>query len=136
MAAYVLVADGGMARLMIAEGPPRKRQLQVLETLECAGARVDHRDPADDIGSRRTQGDFDPHAIESARFAKRIASRLEDLRRRGKLDDLLVIAEPRFLGELRKQFAPALGKRVSREIGRDFAHADLRHISRAISRPQ
>ena len=69
------------------------------------------------------------------RFAKQIARRLDSERRDGGIDELTVIAEPRFLGVLRTQISAPTRKVIVREVARDLVHADERAISRAAFPP-
>ena len=112
----ILVADGGMARLFGVANSAGKKSLKEKATLERESAHgpgralvTDRTGRVFDSGGRTGSGpptrsrhgaesDYDPHAIEVLRFAKRISRRVDLERRAGKIGALIVIAEPRFLG--------------------------------------
>ncbi|MDW8259588.1 MAG: host attachment protein [Gammaproteobacteria bacterium] len=149
MAKYVLVADGGQARVLRTERSALT--LTDILHLERPSLHKPARELTSDIsgrsfrfaaaarGGRRrptavphgTNSDFDPHAAEIARFAKRVARALDEFRRRGDMEQLIVIAEPRFLGLLRTALRPVIRRLVRREIARDLVHADVRRIRRS-----
>jgi protein required for attachment to host cells len=146
---YVLVADGGEAHVLCrkdAEGESGFTEVALLErpTAHLAARELvtDRTGRVFDSGSRvgrgpktrsrhGAQSDYDPHAVEVERFAKQIAQRLDTERRDGGIDELTVIAEPRFLGVLRTQISAPTRKVIVREVARDLVHADERAISRA-----
>jgi len=138
---HVLVADGGIARLMRITGPRNRRHLEQEELFERPSAHVPARDLTTDItgrvfdssgrahvgASRSRHGaasDYDPHAVEVERFVDRIAAHLGTMHRAGRLSNLTVIAEPRFLGVLRARLPADLHRLIAREISGDYVHAD------------
>jgi protein required for attachment to host cells len=152
MARLVVVADGGQARLFKATAGPGVRRLTELETLTRPSLHITKRDMTTDIAGRvfsyATRGvggrfkstphgaasDYDPHAAEVQRFAKRLAQRLDSIRKTGVVNDYVLLVEPRFLGTLRQALPPATRKIVSKEMSRDFVHADVTTIERAAAR--
>jgi len=71
----------------------------------------------------------DPHRHAKHNFAHDVVGVLDDARRRGELDDLVVVAEPRFLGDLRSLMPDQLRSRVRHEVGKDYSklsEAELR----------
>jgi hypothetical protein len=101
---YVLVADGGTARLLLVGGATGRKTLTEVATLERPTAHRPARDLVTDrtgrmfdSGGRTGRGamtrtrhgansDYDPHAVEVERFAKRIARRLDLERRREEME--------------------------------------------------
>lgn len=145
---YVVVADGGEARILYARGADGGLGFSEVARLERASAHqparalvTDRTGRVFDSGSRvgrgpkssarhGAQSDYDPHAVEVERFAKRLARRLDAERRRGGIDELTLIAEPKFLGVLRPQLSASTQQLVKREIARDLVRADERLIRR------
>jgi protein required for attachment to host cells len=145
---YVLVADGGSARFLRVRNEDGKRSLTDVATLE----RISARSPARDLVTDRTgrvfdspgrtghgaktharhgaNSDYDPHAIEVERFAKRIARRLDLERRNKSFDELVVIAEPRFLGVLRVHLTALTGRIITRQAAKDLVRSDDARILR------
>ena len=151
MYSYILVADAGQARLLRVSGPNRARHVEETEKMERptlhAEARAanalpsakPHRDKrgraghtvATETKPHDTTSDFDPHAGEVDRFAKRVSQRLDELRMAGGIDDFILLVEPHFLGMLRKQLTDQTRSLVGRELPRDFVHADTKTIMHA-----
>lgn len=144
----VLVADGGAARILLARGNNGSFGFTEVARLERPSAHQparaltsDRTGRVFDSGSRvghgpktRTrhgaQSDYDPHAVEVERFAKRLARWLDAERRRNGIEELVLIAEPRFLGVLRPRLSVPTHKLIKREIARDLVRADDRLIRR------
>jgi protein required for attachment to host cells len=114
---WVVVADGTRARLF---NRHKNRKLEEFDTL----LSPEHRLHEGDLVSDRDGRAFDAagmgrHAMgnknatkdhEMTIFAKRLASRLEAGRNAGELERLVLVAPPRFLGQLRAHMSgPAAG---------------------------
>jgi len=86
--------------------------------------RTGHSSPGD-----RTRHALDQHAKKHAQvgrvFAREIGARLAQELRAGKFDELVVMAEPRFLGLLRAALPAAVRARIVRDVPREF-HAGSR----------
>lgn len=145
---YVVVADGGQARILLARGARGALGFAEIARIERASA---HR-PARDLVTDRTgrvfdsgsrvgigpksrarhgaESDYDPHAVEVQRFAKQLARRLDTECRRSNMDELTLIVEPKFLGVLRPRLSAPTRRRVRCEIARDLVRADARLIRR------
>jgi len=68
-----------------------------------------------------TGGERRPREHEAALFAQKIAAELEQARRNHRFDRLIVMAEPRFLGMLRKALPDSLNSTVIAEVAKDLA---------------
>jgi protein required for attachment to host cells len=118
MITLILVANGTEARLLSATQRVNPRDLQ----------EVAHLTRATVAARSRAASDNDPHTVEIERFARRIARRLDAVRRTVGYDDLVVIAAPRFLGTLRTALRGVTRDLVSREVPRDLVRAEDRQI--------
>lgn len=145
---YVVVADGGAARILRAPEIGGPTDLEEVARLERASAHqparelvTDRTGRVFDSGSRTgtgpksrarhgAQSDYDPHAVEVERFAQRVARQLDAERSRRRIDELVVIAEPRFLGVLRPKISAPTRQLVTREIARDLVGAEADQIRR------
>jgi protein required for attachment to host cells len=154
MSRILAVADGGQARLLRIEGLGPRTALTELRRLERPTRKLAAREMTSDLtgrvfsyaGRRRSgggrpmaiphgaQSDFDPHAEEVRRFAKRLARLLREWQRRGDLVQLELICEPRFLGVLRSQMPKALQSVVKTQRPRDLVHATIKQLERLIGR--
>lgn len=107
---WVLVADTTRARVF----STNKRNGRLVEQFDLVNpeARLHERELTSDLSGRSANsatgmsssyGRDEKHKPESVRqFARRIAGRLERDRSLGRFDKLYIVAEPSFLGELRK----------------------------------
>ena len=69
-----------------------------------------------------TGGERRPRKHEAILFAQKIATELERARRDDRFERLIVMAEPSFLGVLRKALPSSLSSIVIAEVPKDLAH--------------
>lgn len=154
----VLVADGGDARILQATrraGSGGRGAIELVQVahLENAAAHLpgralvtDRTGRVFDSSSRTGSGppsharhgansDYDPHDAELERFARAVGRQLDAERRRLGIEELIVVAGPRFLGALRQHIPAATRKVVTREIDSDLVHADDALIRKAAFAP-
>ena len=74
----------------------------------------------------------DPHEQERIRFAKTVATRIDEARKQDRFDRLVLVAEPRFLGHLRQGLSPATRQRLTTELQKNLADADPGSIREAL----
>ena len=67
----------------------------------------------------------DPRQREAVRFARRIARRLDEARRKDEFERLVVVAGPPFLGLLRQAMSKPTKARVAHEIHKDLVHGPI-----------
>lgn len=144
----VLVADGGKARLLQLSGASGEEALVELAVMEQPTARMksselvtDRTGRVFDSGSRTGRGaktrsrhgaqsDYDPHVVDTERFARRIARRLDVERRRNRFPGLAIIAGKSFLGVLRSQLSAPTRAWTTREVAKDLVQATDAQILR------
>ncbi|MDP1631365.1 MAG: host attachment protein [Caulobacter sp.] len=85
-------------------------------------------------GHRVTAGNPDHDAHDEDGFAAGVAAMLNAQALSGKLGDLVVIAAPRTLGELRKHWHKALQAKLVGEIAKDLTGQTPDHIAAAIAK--
>ncbi len=64
----------------------------------------------------------DAHELAGVKFAAELADAIETARQGKVFNRLVLVAEPRFLGELRAALTPESAKLVVGSLNRDFAH--------------
>lgn len=72
----------------------------------------------------------DWHELEKERFAKRVASALEQLVRAEKIKAIIVVAPPRTLAELRSAFHADVKERIIAEIDKDLTKFPVDQIEK------
>jgi protein required for attachment to host cells len=124
---WVVVADGTRARLF---NRHRNRKLEEFDTL----LSPEHRLHEGDLVTDRDGRAFDSagsgrHAMgnknvtkdhEMSLFAKRVAARVEEGRNKGELERLVLIAPPRFLGQIRANLSGPAADLVALTIGKEL----------------
>jgi protein required for attachment to host cells len=76
----------------------------------------------------------DWHSIEEARFAAQIADDLYRAAHAGRYKDLVVVAPPATLGELRRQFHREVAGKVVAEVPKDLTGHETAQIERLLTR--
>jgi protein required for attachment to host cells len=135
----VLVADGGKMLLFRNEGDEKFLVLETIDHLELEN--VQNREQGSDrpgrthssVDDRRSSySEVDWHRQAEIRLAKEAARRLRAAASENGRD-VLLIASPRFLGELRGRLDAALLDRLVGQIPADLVHRTTDDIVRVIS---
>lgn len=126
---WIVVADAGRAKVYEAEGgiaaTPWKHRHEMTASLP----------PSRDIDSDRPGRSFDsggpgrhamepptdPHQHAKQRFAHQVMQTLDDGRRQGAFQDLVLVAAPAFLGDLRSMMPEQLRNKVRHELDKDYS---------------
>lgn len=139
---FVLVIDGGRARVFRNDGPGRG--LETVDELTRERAGVRH---ARDLGSDRPGRGFakaKAHARHSYEpkvplnradervFFGAMVTALDAARRKKRFSRLVVVAPPRVLGEIRALMPEPLSRTVLGEIKRDLTRAPLEDVARHV----
>ena len=74
-----------------------------------------------------------PRRLEAVRFARRIARRLDDARRKDEFERLVVVAGPPFLGLVRQELSGPTRACVEREIRKDLVHSAPEVLARQLA---
>jgi protein required for attachment to host cells len=106
------------------------KKMQQVTHFSCPEGRMHQRDLTasagsqlgDEAGSRAYSLDRRNHRRDeiAKKFALRIGEFLKNSHLEGRYRDLVVFAEPHFLGILRNNFPATVVKTISREIGREY----------------
>ena len=79
-------------------------------------------------------GDTDWHHLEEHRFTEHVATALESLVRSRDVPALVIVAPPRTLADLRRDFHADVKKRIVAEIGKDLTNHPVGEIETHILR--
>jgi protein required for attachment to host cells len=124
---YIVVADNVRARIFTAETP--SSSLQEIDALAHMEGRLHDREMTSDLpGKIKGEGNMghafeqatDPKKHEAILFAHRIAGYLHDAHNDKKFEQLLIIAEPSFLGLLRNELPEQIKKLVCFELDKNI----------------
>jgi protein required for attachment to host cells len=128
---WIVTAESSRARIFSA--PSLQGALTELEGLTHPEGRMHARDLVseqagrtnDSFGIRHNFGtDYDPKEHEAQHFAKEIATRLEEARVAGKFEELVLVAPPEFLGQLRAALSEVTRHKVVKSIHKNLVQAD------------
>jgi protein required for attachment to host cells len=137
--AVVLVGDGRKALILRNHGDEVHPNLKVEALFEQENPAT-HEQGADRpgrtndaFGNKSAMEQTDWHRLEEDRFAKEIADTLYGLAHAGRFDELVVVAPPRTLGELRRAFHAEVRKRVVAEVDKDLTGHPISEIEKALT---
>ncbi|MCB1685278.1 MAG: host attachment protein [Pseudomonadales bacterium] len=141
---WIVVADSTRARIFQQEGASAPLQ-------ECEGmVHPESALHADDLVSDRQGRTFDSsgqgarHAMEpkssvkethAKAFARELGARLESARKRGEIDDLVLIAPPHFLGLLSAALSDVTAKLISSRLHKDLVRHSVEEIAAHLTDP-
>ena len=155
--AVVLVADGRKLLFLRNEGDPEFPNLQVEAAEEhpnprtvdqstdtagrASGTQGGAGAPAGASGgggqfgqSRSSMAETDFHQLEEDRFAAQAAEMLKKRALAHDFDQLIIVAPPRTLGELRKHYHKEVSDRLAGELGKDLTGHTIADIEAALTK--
>jgi protein required for attachment to host cells len=124
---WIVVANNSRARFFTTE--TESSPLTEMEALTHQEGRLHDRDITSDLagkikgeggGGHAFEQPTDPKKHEAEVFAHQVANYLEAAHNEHKFDQLLLVAEPSFLGLLRNQLSEQLKKRVCFELDKNI----------------
>jgi len=130
MKSIIVVADSTRARIFTADTV--NSIFEEIETMAHPEGRMHEKDMVSDFpgkdsgkgggGDHNYQEKMEPKEHEMVVFAKRIAGYLEGIRNANKLPNLMLIAAPAFLGELRANLSKDTSEKIVFELDKNIAH--------------
>ncbi|CAH2398926.1 baeRF12 domain-containing protein [Mesorhizobium escarrei] len=120
---WVVVADGEKALFLENRGDTQYPDLQVVQEMEQANPAT--REQGSDRPGRYSDGpsvhrsaveDTDWHRLGKERFADEVAERLYKLAHRGAFKEMVLIAPPQVLGDMRRKLHKEVAEKITVEI--------------------
>lgn len=137
---WVVVADGEKALFLRNEGDTQYPNLQVMREMHDDNPPT--REQGTDRPGRLNDGaggnhssavaDTDWHRLGKERFADEIAERLYKSSHRGDFEQIVIVAPPVVLGEMRKKLHKEVGAKVSAEISKTLTNMPVSDIEAII----
>ncbi|HEX8193267.1 MAG TPA: host attachment family protein [Allosphingosinicella sp.] len=136
---FVVVADGEKMLFFRNEGDSEFPQLVVERNREQENPK-DSDQKTDEAGRSHagagpggnSYGETDFHKLEKDRFAHETADMLKRWALRNDFEQLVVVAPPKTLGELRKHYHKEVEKRLVGEIPKDLTNMPVPDIEKAL----
>ena len=126
--ALVLLADGTRCVVMRNDGQPFEPKLERVSELDLEltnfSAGVRHQDPA---GQRNGSTDIDELAHGAA-----IAEWLNKATLNGEGEPVVIAADPKTLGQIRRHCGPQLEQRIVGELAKELINSPIAEIERAL----
>lgn len=127
---WILVADGSRARLLESMGPgkgihqiPHTDESWLLPpNREIFTDRPGRSFESHGAARHALESPSDPHRDLKRQFAAHLLSALDQRKRDGHFDRLVLIAPPQFLGDLRAALPSALARCIVGELAQDLTH--------------
>jgi protein required for attachment to host cells len=138
--ALVLVSDGRRARFLRNKGTPVNPQLVLERALDAVNPRTSEqgtdqpgRHPGPDGHSRSAMEEADWHQQAEERFAGLVADTLYRMEHALQFDELVLVAPPKMLGDLRARLHPEVADCLVAEVPKDLTNHTVPEISRLLS---
>lgn len=136
---WILVANRGGARLFENRGPGKG--VELLEDVDFPAGKMRNQDIDSDRPGRYAdgRGDGNRHGYSSAQdarehisqiFARQLSQVLDSGRHQHRYEKLILVAEPRFLGNLRQQLTPQTAAMVRASVNKDLGAIEARDLPR------
>ena len=122
---WVVVADGAHARMLRNVGEGNTLSLR-------QDSVVEPKDLDDDGPAGHRPPETHGSDTDEATFAKQLAHRLNDAALKNEFAHLLLVADPRTLGEMRPLLHQETIRRMLGEVNKTLTHAPLEDIERAL----
>jgi protein required for attachment to host cells len=139
----ILVTDGSKALFLTNEGDGdfpdfqlvQKWEQEVPADHELRSAGPGHAFSSYEGSSRRSSYDeTDFHEQVKVQFTANIAAFLNERARLGSIDELIMVAPPRTLGELRKHIRRDVADRLRAEIAKDLVKQPIAAVEQLLAR--
>lgn len=133
----IVVADSASARILTTEST--HSPLNEIEVLAHPEARLHGRDLTSDLPGKTAGRDSstghayesrtDPKKHELTEFARQVAGYLDRACNANKISNLLLVASPVFLGELRAQLSGKVSEKIIFELDKNLVQLSIEEIS-------
>lgn len=134
---WILVAHRGGARVFENQGPGKGMNL--LQDIPHPEGRLKNKEIGADkpgrsfdslgVGRHALGKEQDPAAHIAEQFAKHLSTLLDDGRHQQRYTKLVLVAEPRFLGNLRAALSSPTAALVTATVGKDLGNVEPHNMS-------
>lgn len=118
---WVVVADGGQAKLFQTHGP--LTEMSHVQTIANTHAYGDHR--------HQIEPDSQHHHLEEG-FAMEIAELITKVANENGFQQLVLVADPKFLGRLKNRLDTPVSKRIIGTVNKDYVNLPIHELGQRI----
>lgn len=130
---WIIVANSQQARILKVESVGVLKKLSELKNAhehemvgQDAASRANHPSPVGHHHAKEPR--TTAHQKDAVDFAKEVVAFLEKAFSKGDYEYIYLVAEPRFLGNLRHNFSAHLTQRIAGEVPKDLVSEDLQRV--------
>jgi protein required for attachment to host cells len=133
---WLVVADNSKARIFTLDS--RMGPIEEVESIVHTEARMHEQQMTSDLpgrsngkggaGGHAYQDEVSPKDQQNINFAKQIANELDMARKDGKFKQVMLVAAPGFLGNLRNQLTAQTQKMTCFELAKNMSHLSAKEI--------
>ncbi len=133
---WLVVADNSKARIFSVDS--RMGPIDEIESIMHTEARLHEQEMTSDLpgrsngkgggGGHAYQDEVSPKEQENINFARKIATELDAARKGGKFKQLMLVAAPGFLGNLRNQLTTQTQNLACFELAKNMSHMSAKEI--------
>jgi len=137
---WLVVADNSKARIFSVDS--RMGSIEEIDSIEHSEARLHEQEMTSDLpgrsngkggaGGHAYQDEVSPKEQENINFAKKIAAELDIARKDGKFKQVMLVAAPAFLGNLRNQLTTQTQKLACFELAKNMSHLSAKEIRKLL----
>lgn len=120
---WVVVADGGQAKLFQTHGPVS--DMTHVQTISNTHERGDHR--------HAVEPDSKNHHLEEG-FAMEIAELITKVANENGFQQLVLVADPKFLGRLKSRLDASVSKRIVGTVNKDYVNMPEHELGERIQK--
>ena len=132
---WLVVADNSKARIFTVDS--RMGPIEEIESISHGEARLHEQEMTSDspgrgnnngVAGHAYQDEISPKDQENINFAKQIANELDAARKDGKFKQVMLVAAPGFLGNLRNQLSAQTQKLACFELAKNLSQLSAKEI--------
>ncbi len=137
--AWVVIGDGKKALVLHNAGDAELINLRRVSVREQGGPATQDEGndvagrTADTVNGRGGSTETDWHELDETRFADALADDINAAAREHRFKELVVIAPPKTLAELRREWTKETEKLIVAEIAKDYTHHPIPEIERLLA---
>lgn len=130
--AWVVVADGGRANIFENVGEIGEINLKLLFAVDQHNG-YQHGHTHSSLSNHKSSHEGkEPHQADKLHFLKNLASGLATDLQASKFEEIVLIASPDALGDIRQHLSKALEAKIVKQINKDYTHLAANELTKTL----